>query len=257
MSSEPHVARLVTRHLEGRLSAAETRELEALLERSESAREMLARAVRLEMDLLDLHGAHLPRIPSRYEATRWRRSWWLAVAALLLGLWFLNAWMVERDHTHPGRVDSGKVLMHGTENVTWIRDGERHLALPGARIALHTADVTFRERSVFSLHAGHDSGSLLGSEPTLDLEAGAVLVETRDEGPSPRLTLRTPQGTLRDIGTRFEVDLSRARGTEDMLRTKRVLAPSFLSVLVLTGLVQFAPSLEPEALQELSPTTGR
>jgi ferric-dicitrate binding protein FerR (iron transport regulator) len=105
------------------------------------------------------------------------RPLWIGLAAALAVALGLSLWWVSRKDSAPS-------------NIAWIESGTTPIYLKLAGGATARLDAGTRLRPL--------------SPTVLELEGGAVYLDT-GEGPHAALEVRTPVGTVRDVGTRFAV----------------------------------------------------
>ncbi|MBI2931461.1 MAG: hypothetical protein HYY16_07395, partial [Planctomycetes bacterium] len=228
---------LIAGHFDGTLTDEQRAELESVLRTDPNARRLLARAAQTHLDLSLLLGHRLPDIPA---ARGNRRIAYGAAAAILLVAAGALLWVVRP----PAAPQTYRLIEEtGLRDVHALPYGRDILAGMGTTLPLDGGAVEFLAPTIVSL-----------SEERVDLKAGHA--RFRLSGGNARLCVATPAGTLRDIGTTFEVQVSRRMGEEDLVRQFRAgIVRTFVTAVVLTGAVEFQSTAQ-DPPRKLTPEMG-
>ncbi|HAK94427.1 MAG TPA: hypothetical protein DCM87_05360 [Planctomycetes bacterium] len=242
---------LMRRHFDADLNAEEIRELDAALSSDPAA---ARRLVELADEHLALSAALGRPVPAFDPATAPPRAFFsaprvaaaAAAAVLAFALWHVFTPGPPRAPSYDGeslfKLSAGGAL----EPAASVALGTRYLARAGV-LHLSSAEIAIKAPAVFSL-----SEAARGARQPIALAAGHVAVKTRGRG---GIEIETGQGTLRDIGTEFEVRVGRPMEEEEMLRKiKAGTLPTFVAATVLTGLVQWSSQAGEDKV--LSPAMG-
>ncbi len=243
---------LMRRHFDGDLTPEEIRELDTALSSDPAAARRL-------MELADEHlalSAALGRPVPRFDPARaaWRLAFAprrIAVAAAAAAVLALIVWQA----VTPGARSAPSY--RGESLYVLAADGELalasslavdvcYLAREGA-VAAGGAELSVKAPTVFTLRP-----CARGERQGIVLAAGHVVVTTRG---GAGVEIETGRGTLRDIGTQFEVRVDQPMEEKEMVRKIRAgTLPSVVAATVLTGLVQWNSQAGEEKV--LSPSMG-
>lgn len=165
-----------------------------------------------------------------------------AAAAALLGAVLAGWWILDLG-SEPARVETvvGPAVLHPPSAAGTGTRLEVGTEVPaGAAVDTTAARIGERGRTALRLKSGvslrldHDTRVRLVSAELVELERGAVYVDSGAPARGP-VTIRTPLGTARDVGTQFEVRLFAGPASSQRMRVR-----------VREGLVHVAPeSAEP------------
>ncbi|MBN1417296.1 MAG: VWA domain-containing protein, partial [Planctomycetes bacterium] len=224
--------RLIERHFDGDLSIDEFRALDDAIAGDPQAALLLRRRADEELAFTKALGRPIPAFAPPTIGSWIRAAWIRAAAAILIvaaGLAIFIAsrprpWVYEGDALFALRDDGSLAPARA------VLPERRYYARSG-RVRLGAAEVAFREPTVFLA----DSPGR-GERQPISLVAGDVRVATAAAGAG--VLVRTEKGTLRDIGTIFDVKLNNRWEERDMLARIRANAlPVFVAATVLTGSV--------------------
>jgi ferric-dicitrate binding protein FerR (iron transport regulator) len=207
---------LLDAHLDGRLSAADKAELEALLLASPEARKAFwehAALHGLTHEALQLKGTAAKAAPEPIPLFTWRVITGLAAAAVIavfVGYPLLRS--PNRVPTPPGVTFTGPQLANTRGAVVLVRDGVSQEASTGfalrERDALRvaaggTATVVLADGTRFEIEGGSEL-SLLGPElKQVDLRAGRLVADVAKQPAGQHVELATALARLTVHGTRF------------------------------------------------------
>lgn len=194
--TDPHLAELIGRHLDGALDDAGLRELSALLAADPEARRTFARAV--------AHDTVLPRVAPRRRAPR---VLWPVLAAAAVLLVAIGAWVAlgaPSPAAGPTAAGAATVLRAGRE----LAPAEAGVLRSGDAVRAGTGGATLAWTE--GTRAELDAGSTLavaepGPRKALVLEAGGLLVEAAPQGAGSGLGVRAGRLEVAVVGTRFRV----------------------------------------------------
>jgi hypothetical protein len=130
---------------------------------------------------------------------------WLAAAVVVMAVGaVLWQWL---------QVTPAATLEARTGSVTVVPEpGAGDALRPGSLIETADGRVALRTASGHSVRLDATSRARLISSSTLELERGAVYVDSGLAGPAGAFEVRTPLGVARDVGTQFEVRLAQGDG---------------------------------------------
>lgn len=171
--------------------------------------------------------------PSTVEIHGGSARTWLAAAAILIvalsGFWALSRW---------SRPSGGDLRVATARGAFVLEAGERRQLVEGVVVGPGSVVVTGQGSSTFVAFVDAEGRSIrldaagrlvLAAEHELELLEGRVYVdhETRPGAiDGPGVSVRTALGTVREIGTQFQVELERGQRSQSLhaiVRTGRVL----------------------------------
>ncbi len=226
-----HAQEWVDRHLAGDLSPEEQRLFEALLASSESARDALARAVQVELDLVAVLGSGMPVVSFDRPSTL-RRWWWsvAVAAALLLSVLYAVQWFGgSTRHDDP------------TAGVATTMSLDAMLAKPGVYSLDAGTRLELGTTTIAVVAPAQINTKLVDRDPSL-LPIALLDGVFRVDGHPPDRRLQTSAGHLAAAGpeaSSYEIRVSRSPEGTPMPTVSALRSPVISTLLVLSGLVAY------------------
>jgi len=216
---------LLMRHLDGRLSVAESRELAAWLREDAAARAWLRELAEQAVALGDLGREKswrepVAKFPSAREhrpaSPRFPRATWLALAAAVavafVLTWFRGGGSVEQDILHITALN-GAVRWTGAGGQ--VRDGLKvGGSLPGGVVEALSDDSTvtlaFHDGTAITLLSRSMATLAEDGQKRVHLREGSLSADVKPQPRGQPLVIHTPTALLEVLGTRFDVDSDEA-----------------------------------------------
>lgn len=226
---------LIEAHLSGSLDQKAAERLGRLIESDPTIADRLARATADDEAMRRIFRDAPTVRPNRSERPHLFSARWLpaATAAAVLLVFALAVRQSPRFRAPTGDPSPESVV----EKLA-PRDGTNTVDDPNRLVVVDGARLSFSPDAVFVRHNAPTSDG----RNLFELQNGRVDVEV-PEG-QRRLAIKTPNGTLRDTGTKFSVSVADPRKDKSPM-----ISPTAILVFatVLSGLVEFSPDANPNA----------
>ena len=237
---ERQLDQLIEAHYAGNCSEEDARELASILEASADARQRFVQAALEEEILSAALGRRTEEIPMPKPAPWWRPS--LAIPAAAAAVLLVSA-LVFAFRTPPTPIDPGETLARVVKGSAQTREGESTHRLVAGRYQLAEAtELRFGEAVLYAKREGEIDVIGTGEEGRTQLALGQGRFEFDVPAGARGFELSTEVGILRDIGTRFVLDSRSAPGGRSMLANSSAAKAALVTLMVLSGMVDFAPS---------------
>ena len=219
-AASERIDQLVLRHLDGALDDNERAELMAALRSSATARQALSELAWQHTALpviLDAAGVSARTQVQPIPFVRRMRPWLIAASIAMALLLPVLLWQA-------GAGDHQVRLLADQAGERWLRSGERIIVPTGGARMVWSGEAT----ELVLLPGTVVNIEQLGPDKVLQLESGLISAEVATQTEGRSLTVHTPNGTVKVVGTRFTLSaetvstrLSVTRGAVSFTHAKR------------------------------------